>query len=277
MVQLDRVLINLDWSQKFLGTECKARTMSTSDHTPLLIEAKRDNNRPSIFRYENHWCLNPELIQITKDRLQRGTRPMVIATRLNHRLRMVRAATRDWAKRQSSRQNILANNEHVVSYFDAVEEWRKLTNGEFHLRGMCQQKISSLATQHVQYWRRRAKIKWCNLGDENTRFFHTMATYRHRSNKIKCLQHEGVEIFEDVQKIHFATAHFKSFFMEQRSWASNLALPTLYDSQHLELDCLQRPFTWEEIILAIRRAPPNKSPGPDGFTNEFYKKNCGRS
>jgi hypothetical protein len=34
---------------------------------------------------------------------------------------------------------------------------------------------------------------------------------------------------------------------------------------------LQQPFTWEEIEQAIKHAPPGRIPGPDGFTNEFYK------
>jgi hypothetical protein len=34
---------------------------------------------------------------------------------------------------------------------------------------------------------------------------------------------------------------------------------------------LGAPFTWHEIERAINNAPSNRSPGPDGFTNEFYK------
>lgn len=30
-------------------------------------------------------------------------------------------------------------------------------------------------------------------------------------------------------------------------------------------------FSWAEIVTAINRAPSNRSPSPDGFTNEFYK------
>jgi hypothetical protein len=30
------------------------------------------------------------------------------------------------------------------------------------------------------YWKSRAKIKWTKLGDENTKFFHTVATQQYR-------------------------------------------------------------------------------------------------
>jgi len=49
-------------------------------------------------------------------------------------------------------------------------------------------------------------------------------------------------------------------------------LPELnHEEMNVETENLNRTVISEKIELVIVNLPTNKSPGPDGFTNEFYE------
>jgi hypothetical protein len=107
------------------------------------------------------------------------------------------------------------------------------------------------------------------LGDENTKFFHGAANCQHRKNKIKLLVKDGTDFFRDQDRLAIATDFFTDIFGKHSASMPTLDPSRLYDPD--DLSALEVPFTWGEIAAVIQKAPNNKSPGPDGFTNEFYK------
>ena len=56
---------------------------------------------------------------------------------------------------------------------------------------------------------------------------------------------------------------------ERHEFLEKYNLPKLNQE---ETENLNRPITSTEIKTIIRNLPTNKSPGPDGFTGEFYQK-----
>jgi hypothetical protein len=59
------------------------------------------------------------------------------------------------------------------------------------------------------YWKKRCTIRWTKFGDENTKFFHTLATERYRRKAIFALASDDGQIVTE----HSATEEiiFQSF------------------------------------------------------------------
>jgi hypothetical protein len=79
----------------------------------------------------------------------------------------------------------------VLCFLDTLEEFRDLSLEEWNFRANLLIHIEILLEQQRLYWRRRDKIKWAKLGDENTIFFHPSATINHNKNSIMILTLQG--------------------------------------------------------------------------------------
>ena len=57
-----------------------------------------------------------------------------------------------------------------------------------------------------------------------------------------------------------------------KKWTNSLKKYNFSKLKQEEIENLNRPITSTEIETVIRNLPANKSPGPDGFTADFYQK-----
>jgi hypothetical protein len=70
---------------------------------------------------------------------------------------------------------------------DNLEEQRPLFITEFNFRQIVKLHLDNLLLIECNYWRKRCTIRWVKVGEDNTKFFHAMATQRHRRNAISML------------------------------------------------------------------------------------------
>ena len=93
-----------------------------------------------------------------------------------------------------------------------------------------------------KYWRKRASIKWANLGDENTKFFHAIATRNHRHNYIASLTaDDGRVVIEYEQKAAILWLSFKNRLGISENPTMLFQLnESIYNSDLLDLE---QPFT----------------------------------
>ncbi|KAJ1273778.1 hypothetical protein BS78_05G010400, partial [Paspalum vaginatum] len=55
MVRLDRVLVSMDWEERFKNSYLQALSSDASDHTPLLLQTNLCLTRKPRFHFECFW------------------------------------------------------------------------------------------------------------------------------------------------------------------------------------------------------------------------------
>lgn len=110
-------------------------------------------------------------------------------------------------------------------------------------------------------------------GDENTKFFHAMATERYRKNVIsQIMDANGRMVFDHNEK---SALFFQEF---RRRLGATVDTAMQFDLQLImqpcsNLDGLCQEYSKEEIDAVILDLPYDKAPGrPDGFNNFFFRK-----
>jgi hypothetical protein len=72
---------------------------------------------------------------------------------------------------------------------------------------------------------------------------------------------ENAKILWEAYKQRLGTSEFSHMYLDLQ-----LLLTTLES-----LDCLEEPFTKEEIDFIVQHLSTDKLPGPDGFNGDFLK------
>ena len=97
-----------------------------------------------------------------------------------------------------------------------------------------------------------------------------------RKTQINTIRNERGEITTDTTKIqrivrnYYEELYARKFenLGEMDKFLEKYNLPILNEE---EAESQNRPITADETEAVIKKLPTHKSPGPDGFTGEFYK------
>jgi hypothetical protein len=104
------------------------------------------------------------------------------------------------------------------------------------------------------------------FGDENTKFFHSMATERYRKNAISQLIDGSGRVVQDHGELSsILWQEFKMRLGSSVGVSMQFVLQDLVQS-HPNLEALCLPFSNKEIDEIILDLPPDKAPGPEGST-----------
>ena len=183
--KLDWIFTSSSWVLSYPNTSAKALDMTPSDHTPCIVSISTVIPRSRIFRFENHWMSSEHFLELVSECWGTQVGQADAAKTLTAKFKLLRKKLKEWQAGKSGLKKLIANTRMVIQFLEVIEDYRDLLMEEWNFRERLKGHLLSLLEQQRIYWKQRGSIKWAQLGDAGTSFFHANATIRHRGNLIK--------------------------------------------------------------------------------------------
>ena len=271
--QLDRFFTTSAWISIYPNTVVLPLAKTSSDHVPCVVSIDTTIPKARVFRFENYWVDMPGFMECVKRSWEAPVfSDLSAAAIISRKFKRLRMDLKVWSKSISHIKRLTLNCAKVILHFDGLEEWRPLTTPEFNFRKIVKLHHENLLRIHYIYWKQRCTIRYIKVGEENSKFFHAMASERLRKNAIASLRVDGNDPVSDhTQMAGILWSSFKNRMGHAQGINMGFDLPQLI--QPVEgLEVLSAPFSQEEISKVLAELPTDRAPGPDGFNGMFINK-----
>jgi len=123
-------------------------------------------------------------------------------------------------------------------------------------------------------WKQRAKETWLKHGDHNTKYFHACVNVRSKRNLISQITDGNGTVCSTLRDIEQAfILYFQDLFIATLAHDVGPCVQAISTKATGQMNQqLLTEFTMEEVSQALTQIAPNKLPGPDGFSADFYPK-----
>jgi hypothetical protein len=224
-----------------------------------------------VFRFENFWVAHSGFSSAISTSWAKPTHKVKSAANINAKFKRLRYDLKYWSRSISKLTICIENSNKALMEIDKIEDARPLSGPEKNFRRILKAHLAKLLEYQNAYWKRRCTIRWTKFDDENTKFFHSMATERYRRNNISALITDN----GDIATAHAAKEEIIYQSFKQRLGSSDQTQMLLDLGSLIQptpgLEDLSSPFTKEEIDTVVSSLPIDMAPGPDGFNGQFLK------
>ena len=121
-------------------------------------------------------------------------------------------------------------------------------------------------------WKQRPRALWLKWGDQNTKFFHAIASQRRRKNRIDGLQNHQGEWTDDQEGIEkIILEYFAKIFRFDNPSNYDVSLSAISKRVTPKMnEELLAVFKVDEVWQALQQMHPTKPPGLDDMSPIFY-------
>ncbi|GKF06047.1 hypothetical protein Tco_0036715, partial [Tanacetum coccineum] len=118
----------------------------------------------------------------------------------------------------------------------------------------------------------KAKVRWAIEGDENSKYFHGIINKKRSNLAIRGVFVDGTWCTDPILVKKAFKDHYEARFNKPTKARLKLSFSFPNRLSTDQVVDLERHVSHDEIRLAVWDCGVNKSPGPDGFTFEFFRK-----
>jgi transposase len=183
--KLDRVLASVEW-EKIPLVWVWVLTRSRSNHTPLLIDAGilAHVGNKARFSFEISWLEQEGFHDMIAAKWAAGPVGKTPIQTWQNRIRHLHRFLRGWAKNLSGKYK--KEKERLLAIIDSLDmkaETIPLSLDKSNDLKIANEKLNKLRREEEINWAQRAKVKYIQEGDNNTKYFHLIANGKHRKKK----------------------------------------------------------------------------------------------
>ncbi|GJS33116.1 RNA-directed DNA polymerase, eukaryota [Tanacetum coccineum] len=274
MSKLDRFLVSDGLLSVFphLSGICLDRHLS--DHRPILLREVIFDYGPSPFRVYHSW-LNfqdfDKMVLETWNNIDIDDRNKMV--RFKKKLQILKKKIRLWVndyrKKQSGHLEELRSNLR-----DIDKELDQGGTNEVILQRRLEilKNLHDINSANARDYMQKAKIQWAIEGDENSKFFHGIINRKRANLAIKGVMVDGDWVDDPCRVKEEFRLHFANRFRAPVDTRYKLNYTFPNKLQPDQMATLESPVSRDEVRNAVWGCGENKSPGPDGFSFEFFRK-----
>ena len=282
--KLDRVLVNDVWLQSYPQAYSVFEAGGCSDHLPCRIHLNVGvigavkGRKP--FKFVNVLTEMEQFKPLVESHW-RETEPLFLSTsslfRFSKKLKGIKPKLRTLAKERLG--NLVKRTKEAFEILCQKQEMN-LSNpspSSMQEENEAYTKWDQLAALEEKYLKQKSKLHWLKIGDRNNKAYHRAVSTREAQNSIREIQRQDGSVTTQVEEIKVEAERFFREFLQlipnDFEGCTVNVLQELLPYRCTEEDkvMLISQVSAEEIKKVLFSMPNDKSPGPDGFTSEFFK------
>ncbi|GJY80161.1 RNA-directed DNA polymerase, eukaryota [Tanacetum coccineum] len=274
MSKLDRFLVSEGVISLFPSITALCLDRHLSDHRPILLHEVRLDFGPVPFRLYHSWfglAGFDEMVTQSWNSLSYPDKNGMI--RFKKKLQELKKIIRTWIK-DNNKQRVCTKRSisEEMRDIDKILDTGGVSESLLCRRNSLKCQLHDIKALEAMDSMQKSKVKWAVEGDENTKFFHGIINKKRTQLAVRGVFNDGVWLTDPILVKKAFQDHYASQFKNPNltRFKINFTFPNRLSQD--QVDDMERVVSWDEIRLAVWDCGENKSPGPDGFTFEFFRK-----